>query len=372
MLAVRSSGFFVKMASTATMAAEILDDLTGDENMLLRDMGYQYLTMFSCNERLWSNMLVASALPRTKVGAVVFFGDDRELAVPFCEDMPSAGPYVRDDDALVLLRAMAWDAGTDLALVKQDENLDLVPTAPVGDYIGEPSVAVLADRVRKFGDTPRTVMIEGPSRVGKTVFARRLVRELGFSSNTLLVTVKILSETPTEVLLDLVNVLQPTVVLVDDISYNTTPTLLHALETLRTRSSLTILTRMTDSAAPRARGDRYMEGLAPGRIDEVWVLPYPDSKNRDLILRFYYQKHSVPLPVAQGEIVKRTAGLTGGYLAEVAYRLSLFGEQELLERELDQVLWQAPPAKGDGGANEEGVCPVQVLGELKERDRDVP
>ena len=64
-----------------------------------------------------------------------------------------------------------------------------------------------------------------------------------------------------------------------------------------------------------------------------------------MILRHYYDVRDIPVPRAHGEIVTRTEGLTGGYLAEIARRLDVHGEKNW-EEELEAVLYLAPPLGG--------------------------
>jgi AAA+ superfamily predicted ATPase len=215
----------------------------------------------------------------------------------------------------------------------------------VGDYVGAPSPEHYADRIRRLGagGSPRSVLIRGPSGVGKSVLSRKIAQALGGGeSKTLKITGKAFNYAESSTLEQLIRIIRPNVLLVDDVSFHADriESLLASMEALRVDGVVVILTLMDNDVKVRPGGS-YFHGMRPGRIDDVVVLQAPDAWNRDLILRHYYKKMGVSVPDMHGDIVRGTDGMTAAYLREVVIRLRAFG-CDGLKSELQMIRYMAP------------------------------
>jgi ATPase family associated with various cellular activities (AAA) len=299
------------------------------------------------------------------------------VAVVYYRRRYEAGPFIlAGDDSLLLdtTLTVVWDQGRDLMLERASGNrlrrgdgrYTLAPIPDPGPYIGQPGPEHWAERLERYGDRPRTVLIKGPSGVGKSVMARHIGRLVtGGEARTLRVTGKVLRDFRSSELRDIARFLQPSVLLLDDLDvkkksqgYVTKVTMLDALldmlETLRIKGCLVIATKMEDVPVgdPR-RAEHYVQGMRPGRVDEVVVISMPDDKKRDEILRHYYGEYGIETPDQRGQraIVRMTKGLTGAYLREVVERIQVHGVDNV-KPEIVNVLQTAPKLKNPkrGGA----------------------
>lgn len=292
-------------------------------------------------------------------------------AAVYYSDEYHAGPYVLGGDESFLLDAVmrqVWSKGTDLMLTtnpdtnirKGSKRFALVPIPDPGPYIGNPGPEYYAERLARYGNRPRTLLLKGPSGIGKSVLARHIsTLSASGSSRTLKIAGNALSAFGSAELRDIARFLQPSVMLLDDLNISDDNVrgrrngtslideLLDVLEALRVEGCLVIATMMVDtnSKADIYRGDNYVEGMRPGRIDEVITMFAPNDKEREDILRYYYELFTIDDvdPEVHKQIVKLTEGLTGAYLREVAERLKVHGTAKLVQ-EIEAVLQAAPPA----------------------------
>lgn len=274
-----------------------------------------------------------------------------------------SGPFVLGGDESLLLDAVArcvWGHGNDLMLTaKSDRNgFDLVPIPDPGPYIGEPGPEYYAERLAKYGGRPRTLLIKGPTGIGKSVLARRVATLASCgTARTLKVSSSVLKDFGSAELRDLAKYVQPSVLLLDDLDIRENgggnmgrrggtviDQLLDTLEALRVEGCLVIITMMVDTDRSRSkyRGDNYVEGMRPGRIDEIVTLYVPEEKERSDILQHYYAYFGVDVSDDDHKhVIRMSKGLSGAYLREVVERLSVHGCNEF-KREIEDILQSAP------------------------------
>ena len=292
-------------------------------------------------------------------------------AAVYYNDEYHSGPYILGGDERYLLDAVmrqVWSKGTDLMLTtnpdinirKGSKRFALVPIPDPGPYIGEPGPAYYAGRLSRYGNRPRTLLLKGPSGIGKSVLARHIAALCSSgSARTLKIAGNAIGAFGSAELRDLARFLQPSVMLLDDLNIIDTEErrtrygsermldmLLDVLEALRVEGCLVIATVMvpTDRQQDIYRGDNYVEGMRPGRIDEIVTMFAPEEKDRSDILEHYYGLFGVepPDPKVHAKIVKMTNGLTGAYLREVAERIHVHGYENLAS-EIEAVLQASPP-----------------------------
>lgn len=336
-----------------------------------------------------------SSLPRT----VMTFGmteqvmlfdtgkDDESVAVCYSGGQYSWGPYTRpggEGPLGTLLQRVVWGKSKSLMLSVDTANLNswrgagkfhLMPMPAPGPYLGEQSPDDLSERLRRYGKTPRTVLLRGPTGVGKSVMARHLAVSLADgNAKTLKIASSVLSKCNFDEILAFVRLLQPTILLLDDLALNVpekTEGFLTMLEALRDPNCLIIVTMMTDverKHEPKP-GEWHFPGMRPGRIDETFTFYLPNKKERAAILTHYLQSYAVPIPdkATWKAILKATQGLSGAYLGEVARRLAVHGVEQW-EAEINNVKLTAPvvPTKPSEKAPEEKAnTPIEASNEPK-------
>jgi plasmid stabilization system protein ParE len=281
---------------------------------------------------------------------------------------PCDGPFVRDGDISYLkelLYRIAWGQDSDIMLVSDpikhtyrgSERFRIEAIPDPGPYIGTISVERLAERLSRYGSEPRTVLIQGPSGVGKSVLARHISRAIARgSARTLKIASGAARACDSLELRLLVEFLQPTVLLLDDLQFSRhgNDDVLDVFESLRIPGCVTIATMMREMRPRPSMGDSYYEGMRPGRLDELIVISRPDKRNRDMILRYYYRQFGVaPDPEVREEILEATRGLSGAYLRELARRLQVHGVSDW-EHEVQQLWRCAPPRLSRRGSADGG------------------
>jgi len=223
-----------------------------------------------------------------------------------------------------------------------------------GDYVGDPDPKVVADRLRAHGSSnARSVLIIGPSGSGKTTLARLVAEHMG--GRTIIANPYKLGS-PRRMgsggmnlsgVLELIMMLMPSVVVLNDVDMEDSEGLLDLLESAHGKTTM-ILTFMADdinwattgllegkkgATGKRKKGKEkpgmmtgrfYYSGMRPGRVDEIILLPPPGDVEREVVLRHYSRVFNVDLPPMK-DLVPATAGLTPAYLREVVDRIARFG-----------------------------------------------
>jgi len=295
--------------------------------------------------------------------AVVWRDAERRVKVGMLSSPNSQSElYVHPEGGLELLADLlvdVWEAGRELTLVRSATSggipdINVVPMPEPGPYIGERGPEWYADRLARYPEGPRTILLRGRSGVGKSVLARHVCRIVGGDDYRLLkVPSAVLPFCRADEVLELVLILRPTMLLLDDVEFEGEQLDQHLalFETLRVARSLIFVTMMTEDPDDEPKpGSFYLSGMRPGRIDEVHHLRLPDADARRHLLRFYARQQwddGVPdgfehiLP----ELVERTAGMSGAYLSALVERIGTHGIDSW-EVELDQVRWSSPAPQG--------------------------
>lgn len=295
-------------------------------------------------------------------------GEQRAVAAVYDKDRWVDGPFVKAGREEFLAKAIepgVWQGhdlmlGVGRSMIRRDqeETLELVPMKPPGVYIGEPGVEWFVERLRRHGDETRSMLLVGPTGIGKSTLGRLIAKELHAGGRVLKISSQALKHCMAPDVIDLVVVLKPDVLLLDDVSTidhrrngDTDQQLLELLEALHGKAKLLIATLMNDfrghpQLQDTSDGGNYFSGMRPGRIDEVVVVKRPSPRVREKILRHYIggDAQVESLGITQklmADIVKRCDGLTGAYLGEVAHRFKVHGVKSY-KSEINSVKSAAP------------------------------
>jgi hypothetical protein len=350
-------------AIASTVADTVFPEVTISEE--LNRLGYAHtrtpISDFVCH-LVETHRMPTRLIERGSESAKLWEYDGSGIAIHYYNDGSSEGPYIlADDDRLLLelVNSAVWSQGRDLALSRKNTSryrstYDLTPLDDLGPYIGEVGPKYWAERLDRYGNRPRTVLIKGPSGVGKSVLARHIGQECTGSSRTLRVSADVMKRFGSAELRALARYLRPRVLLLDDLSmgqentrYGRPQTMLDSLldmmESLRVEGCIVVVTKMEDVAIDQEayRGQHYVEGMRPDRIDEIIVLPPPNEKDRLAIIDYYCELFQVELPAqARAEFGVVSEGLTGAYLKELLFRVGTHG---VSQSEVVNVLQLAPP-----------------------------
>ena len=380
----KDGGALSAILAWSTIVGNVLDSAIEDESLyeFMHKEGYRLIN--TPIRGFLAELLTLDTLPtRTSSRSsneIRYWGDNEEIAAVYSEDTGSyyRGPFTKGSDTELLMQFIARNAWThpELLLVEDKEQrynpggqdrFSLAPLPELGPYISKKPIDYYVNRIKRYGNSPRTILIEGPTRVGKSVLARNIAKKLsdesGFANTLKIDGTSLMWWNPTEIK-DIVRYLRPNILLIDDIDMRSSFNLLSILESLRIEGSIVFITRMIDTGFPEERrpGDRYIEGMGPGRIDEIFTLYRHDAEERDMILRYYYNESNIIIPKAHAQIVEATEGLTGGYLSEIVKRLDVHGEENW-EEEVRNVLYFAPPPPIKEEEEEQEESPEESSGE---------
>ncbi len=360
---LREGGPLTRLLGTFSVAGRVATHFIGEEqaSLVLTEKGYfqvdSQITQKVCR------LLMVSSTPRETRQV----SEDRQLLHEFvgCGAAVLSSPHGTwlelflkpEADLAGILAPLVW-RGPDLAAYFHEEGgitspastvFDLAPMGSVKPYVGVPSVGQVVSRLGN-SEGMRTCLLVGPTGSGKTTLARLVAGELrrsGDRGGLLKVAAHALSSAGSKDMVDAVQVLAPSAVLIDDIplSSGVDPKLLDLFEALDSLGSVRLVlgTLMVDDKSMSeltVPGGLYWPGMRPGRIDEVIWFPPPDAAQRARVLSMYLERAGMGLE-SLDELVGATEGLTGAYLSDLVRRLSLHGMSDW-ETEVERLRWQAP------------------------------
>jgi len=372
MYQAREGGVVAKSLAALTTFSAAMESLYPGENAweLLARQDYQEsdysLGGFFCN------LLMRSNLPRTTRMAgltsqmILWESAGGGIAAIYQGAVYQDGPFLQHGDRdhfERVLQEVVWGTGHDLMLSARPENpgnyrgsnkFRFSPMPPPGFYVGKNRPEDLAAWLGRFGRVPRTMLLRGPTGVGKSVLARHIAQQAKGTARTLKIADSMLKNCIFDEVDGLIEVLQPSVLLLDDVTFNEeadTERFLTMLEALRSPDCLVIATMMANTGGEQDKkpeqGGWYFPGMRPGRIDKILTLYLHDAEERNSILQSYYLEfggmEDYPL---WSRIVDATEGLSGAYLMEIARRLAVFGFDDWRDT-VDELRRSAPPP-GEG------------------------
>lgn len=362
--AAREGGPLSLGLALVSAAGVVLENVVPDDSVWAWTRKNGYVDCDTCIGEFLCDTLLKSGEPYQIVAAdmstMVIVWQCGVAAVYSRNGENQGGPYLlsgnpnAEEDMKRAIQRYVWRGDHDLMLTPKtggrnpySSGWDMEPMQPLGRYIGKRDPDWYAQRMRAYGERPRTILLRGPTGVGKSVLARHIAQRLGHGqSRTLKIASSVLHDLRHNQLLALVRYLEPKVLLLDDLDLanrSNTEKFLAILEVLRTPDCLVIVTMMTMPEHVEKEpepGSWHFPGMRPDRIDEMFTLYLPDEDERYEILAEYlkdvrYKKKKLR------KVARRTENLSGAYLMEVARRLIVHGFDDW-KREVDNVLWTAP------------------------------
>lgn len=280
------------------------------------------------------------------------------------------GPYIKTTDhtkGLAGISRVIWEAegDNDLQLSGVDDpwygfKFQIGVLSEPGDYVSEghdetwKSVEHLVDRCTKFQrkGMSRRILFYGPPGTGKTTLARHVARSVG-RGKALRIEPVALAHLSTSVAYQFINLLRPSVILMDDIDRNAddAESLLHYLERSAKAGddwgeSTTVIGTVNDVGAI----DPAL--LRPGRFDEVLLVNEPDEGYRKHIIRHYldvFGLDDATLKKAGFKVSALTTQMDGFAPADIREVLSCASAVgvEMIDAEIERVRIQRLHYQGD-------------------------
>lgn len=263
-------------------------------------------------------------------GVDVYFIDDGSTYVD--------GPYVKDEQELYQALSVVIEKKVGRYLVLEssrnandnwERSLRISPIELRDDvYVSHLDEAELLESVKKFFSKGlnRAMIFYGPPGSGKTTFALRLTKALGGS--LLVLNGWSLSDRGAGSIFDAINIINPSVVLFDDLDrIDGMEVLLSDLERMNRECGITnrlfIATVNDVKKIPKAL-------RRPGRFDQAVFFPPPNLESRKKILAVHAKQFEIDLSESDiASLSAITEGMTGAYLREVVRRVFVVGMESI-------------------------------------------
>jgi DNA polymerase III delta prime subunit len=257
---------------------------------------------------------------------------------------PSSGPYVVDKEAFSKQLSVTVEEklGSMLSIGVFTKGWDEfhyldslnIPTDLYVSQIDEEDLYYRISELQKKGFN-RSILFYGPPGVGKTTLAARMSKRFG--GRLFLAPASMLENSSVRRLInDLVNIVNPSVMLMDDLDKMWRPEdMLGEMEKLNRDSGLNkrliiaTVNLLSDIPTPMRR---------PGRFDEIVEFGFPNIEQRGNILKLYIDNFGVEISDKQLELLKKvTGGMTGAFLREVVLKCLVVPCDKVIETEVPQM-----------------------------------